>query len=149
MTTHEEHDQKLMEAFVEVLHAEERLRAYKTQLSEVEAEVKPMINRTQAEIEKAWQAVQEIMAESGEYEALLPGTGNDYKIAFSKGVEVVVGDAEAAPDEWVKVERSLKKKELLPHLKELRDAGQPLPNWARIERSESKIGYRLVKKGGE
>jgi hypothetical protein len=88
------------------------------------------------------------MSETGEVEVMLPDENHDYKIAWSTPPEVVdVPDAAAVPDEFVKVERVPKKKEILDHLKSLRESGSAPPNWATIERNPGKLTYRLVKKG--
>ncbi|WP_020469688.1 hypothetical protein [Zavarzinella formosa] len=144
--TIEAHDQAVMDAFASVLMCEDMLRRHKAELEEAVNRLRPVINRAEADLDKAWEAVSELMRESGEYEILLPGAASDYKITYSQGTEVVTGDPQAAPDEWVKTERTLKKKELLAHLKQLRENGEALPNWANLERTPAKLGYRLMKK---
>ena len=98
-------------------------------------------------LSQAWEAVQKLMAETGEPEVLLPGAVTDYKIAPSTPRETVkVESPDAVPDEFCKIERKPRLKEIGEFMKGLRDQNLPLPNWARFEHGASKLGWKAVKK---
>jgi hypothetical protein len=144
----ETHEDAMMEAFVSVLKAEDRIRHAKSELDAVKARVEPEIAAGESELRNAWLAVQALMGETGEVEVVLPGTACDYCIGFDTPREAVkVDDPSAVPDEWVEIERNAKKKEIAKYLKGLRDTGRAMPNWAALERGEPKLSWRAVKKG--
>lgn len=141
------HTQKIAEAFMEVLQAEASISRLEARKKRFEALYKLAKAKQEKRLER-WAEIEKLMAESGEPEVVLSGTVTDYKIARGKGTEVVdAPDVEAVPPEWVKVEKSVKKKELLAHLKELRDTGAAMPNWASIKRNSGSLGWTAIKKG--
>lgn len=143
----QEHQQKLIRAFAEVLKAEDAMSAAKAKLAEVTTPLEIAANQAEHALGVAWVEVQKLMAETGEVEVRLLGSVTDYKIGWSNPPERVKAEPDATPDEFCKIERKPKLKEIGVHLKELRDSGQPLPNWASLERGEPKLVWKAVKKG--
>lgn len=94
-------------------------------------------------------AVEELMNKSGVREDILPGQRCDYKINFRQMPETVkIADEKAVPEKFIeeKTERSVKKKEVLKWIKELRKKKESLPNWATVERAPDKLQWELIKK---
>jgi hypothetical protein len=142
------HQRALMDAFVRILAAEEEERQAEAAIRAVKDTYAATLRQSQKAQGDAWEDIERLMGETGEVEVILPDENHDYKIAYSSTPEVAdVPDAEAVPDAFCKVERVPKKKEILDHLKAMRDAGEPLPNWASIKRNPGKLSYRLIKKG--
>lgn len=133
----------LIAAFALVRDAEDAL-------AEAKADAQRAIqkaNQAEHALALAWDAVASLMAATGEYEAVLPGIDTDYLIAWSKPRESVkVIDPEAVPDEFCKLERKPRLKEIGDMLKECRDNGITLPNWAALEPGQPKLGWKPVKK---
>ncbi|MDZ4858052.1 MAG: hypothetical protein SGI88_03645 [Candidatus Hydrogenedentes bacterium] len=143
----EKHNQALMGAFALLLQAEGRERAAKTKLAETIAPLQSEVTQSELAVREAWIGVRDLMNETGEVEVILPGVANDYKIGWNKQREsVIVESVDALPDEYVKLERKAKLKEIGEHLKGLRDGGLSFPNWARLEMGESKLVWKAVKK---
>lgn len=142
----QEHEQKFMQAFAEVLKAEDALAEAGKQLAEATTLLGQKKSQAEHALGLAWDEVRKLLAETGEFEVLLTGLVTDYKVGFSYPPERVKADADAVPDEFCKVERKPKLKEIGDHLKQLRDAGEPLPNWASLERGEPKLTWKAVKK---
>ncbi len=139
------HQQSLLAAFAKVLCAEERISTGKAKLAEVTTTLKGDIAEGELALQDAWKEIEQLLGETGEYEVLLPGTVTDYKIGWSRASERISADPDATPDEFCKIERKPKLKEIGDHLKALRDTGQALPNWASFERGEPKLGWKAVK----
>ena len=139
------HQQALLTSFAKVLQAEDKISTGKAKLAEVTTNLKAAIAEGELALRDAWKEIEQLLSETGEYEVLLPGTVTDYKISRSRASERIVADPDATPDEFCKIERKPKLKEIGDHLKTLRDAGQPIPNWASIERGEPKLGWKAVK----
>jgi hypothetical protein len=142
----EDHHQRLLAAFGAVLRAEDAVSDVKRRQTEAEALLQQERNRAESEMEKAWEEVGRLMAETGEPEVLLPGEATDFKIAWSTPRETVKAEPDATPDEFCKIERRPKLKEIGEHLKQLRKGGIPLPNWATFQLGTSKLGWKAVKK---
>lgn len=139
-----EHTNALTALLGKVIGAEQEIAECKRQENLLEARKRDAEKAMQA----AWDGIAALMAESGEYEVLLPGRANDYRISYGAARESVqVADADAVPDAFVRLERKPLKKEIGEHLKALRESGEAMPNWATLEKGERKLGYRLVKKG--
>lgn len=139
-----EHTVKLTEALGRIIGAEQEIAACKQEMNEM----KSRSAKAEKVIEAAWGEIAALLAETGEYEVLLPGRANDYKIGYGpprESVEII--DEEAVPDQFVKLERNPMRKEIGEHLKGLRETGEAMPNWARLEKGERRLTYRLVKKG--
>jgi len=146
-TDAEEHQQALMTAFIALLAAEDEERTARAAIKAAqEANAAALRHAEQAQAE-AWAEIARLMAETGEVEVVLPDETHDYKIGYGTSRESVKADPDACPDEFVKVERKPKLKEIGDHLKALRDKGAAAPNWARLEKSEPKLSWTLVKKG--
>lgn len=143
----DQHQTALLAAFARVLKAEQAASKAKTELDEHTTRLKGQISDAHAEEVRAWSDIQALIAQTGEVEVVLPGAANDYRIHWSTPRESVQADVDAAPEEWVKVERKLKLKEIAEHLKQLRADGQPMPNWARFEKGQSSLCWKAVKKG--
>lgn len=142
------HQQALMDAFVTVLAAEEDERQAETAIKAVKDTYAAALRQAKQAQEDAWERVAALMAETGEVEVILPDVAHDYKIGYTSTPEVVdAPDVDAVPDEFCKQERVLKKREILDHLKSLREAGESFPNWASIKRNPGRLAYKLVKKG--
>lgn len=140
-----DHQTALLTAFVRVLRAEQEERDAKAAIKTVEDLYAPVLRQSRRAQDDAWEDIAKLMAETGEPEVLLPGDHCDYKIATSGTPEKVdVPNVNAVPDEFVKKEP--KKKEIMEHLKKLREAGQALPNWATLTRGVGSLGYKTVKK---
>ena len=145
-----EYQEEIIERFKAMLAAEQRLReaesAYNLTLAPLQIEVGIAKNSVEAHTI----ALRDLMQDNGVVEEVIPGEavdGNalsDYKLVFAKQPpRLVIPDESAVPDEWIKTERTVKKRELLAHLKEM----DVLPNWCSIERNEPKFNWKPVKKG--
>jgi hypothetical protein len=145
----QEHQQKLMEAFAEVLKAEDAVSVAKTKLDEATTLLGLEKSKAEHALGQAWQQVQQLMAETGEVEVLLPGSVTDYKIGYSKPPERVKVEPDAVPDEFCRVERKPRLKEIGDYLKGLRETGQPLPNWGGFEHGEPKLTWKAVKRNNK
>jgi len=149
MTDLHEHDKKILEQVRIIEAAESRMRLSEDRLRKANLEHSLIASAADAEVRQAWDAIKDLMDETGEVEVLLPSelAGHVYKIAHRAGTETVdVPDVNALPAEFVKSEPVPKKKELLAHLKKLREEGAALPNYATIKRGESKLELKIVKK---
>lgn len=138
------HEQKIMMHFAKVLKADAAIAEAKTAKQEAEAKAKLAINAAEAKAREAWDAIEAIMTETGEYEMLLPDNHIDYKISYTTPRQSVKVDESAVPDEFVKIERKPKLKEIGEYLK----TQDTLPNWASFERGEAKLTYKAIKKKG-
>lgn len=141
-----EHQQRLMAAFASVLQAEEAVSEVKQRQTEAETLLQQERNGKETQLEKAWAVVSAILAETGEFEVILAGQVTDYKIGYSTPRETVKAEPEATPDEFCKIERKPKLKEISEHLKALRAEGKDLPNWASFQLGESKLTWKAIKK---
>jgi hypothetical protein len=145
----QEHEQKLLVAFAAVLAAEDRLSDVRTRLEQATTLLQQERTGAEAALERAWVEVQNLLAETGEVEVLLPGQVTDFKIGWGKPRETVKAEPEATPDEFCKIERKPKLKEIGEHLKGLREGGLPLPNWASFHTGEPKLWWKAVKKSNK
>lgn len=139
-------NEKLMESFAKVLKAEDAAREAKARLQEMTSVLEREVTLAEQAMAAAWQEVQDHLAETGEYEVTLPGSVTDYKLYWTTPSQRVKVEPEAVPDEFCKVERKPKLKEIAEALKKWREAGDPLPNWARFEAGASKLAWKAVKK---
>jgi hypothetical protein len=137
---------EMLNAFAAVLRAEQEVSAAKTVLDEAVTPLRQKLTGAETRLTSAWVEVERLMGSTGEFEVLLPGDVTDYKISFSTPRESVDVDADAVPDEFCKIERKPKLKEIGEHLKGLRDSDQPLPNWGRFKLGERKLGWKAIKK---
>lgn len=134
-------------AFGAVLQAEEVLRVAEVALRDQAAALSLKVAEAETALRDAWLGVEQIMQETGEVELLLPGEAGDYKIAYGASRESVKCESvDAVPDEFVRLERKPKLKEIGDHLKGLRAIGSAMPNWAALERKPGRLAWKLVKK---
>lgn len=148
MSGAEEHQKALMAAFAGVIRAEQAISDAEAELYEATNRLKRQIAEQETAKQAAWAEVRDLMGETGEVEVILPGATTDYRIGWSAPAEsVLVPDAEAVPEEYVKREPKPKKAEIARHLKALRKAGKPWPNWASLETGSSRLVWAPVKKG--
>jgi hypothetical protein len=139
----------MLEAFAGVLQGEASKREAELAIKQVQEKYAPQLRQAEQQIEKGWHTIAALLSAAGLVEETLPGNDFDFKIAYITPPErVECPDVAAVPDEWCKIERTVKKKEVLDHLKKLLDAGQPLPNWATIARGHGSLGYKPIKKKG-
>lgn len=142
-----EPNKDMIMAFAAVLKAEDKLRLLEVEKEKTLTGLAIKISDAEIFIIEAWKVVEEIMKKNGLLEDTLPGSANDYKIYYTTPRETVkVVDEKAVPKEFIKIEKSVMKKELLEHLKGLRDGKLNLPNWATIERGNSKLQWKAIKK---
>lgn len=139
---------EMINLFAILLKAEEESANAKAALTEALTPLQFAVNAAEKKVADAWTEIEAAMKETGEYEVVLPGSVTDYKIVWSAPRERVKADPEATPDEFVKIERKPKLKEIGEHLKALRDEGNPLPNWASVESGEAKLQWKAIKKSG-
>ncbi len=139
------HQEELRAAFAAVLRAEQEEREAETAIRAVRDQYEPVLRRARQAQEAAWEDIAQLLAQSGEVEAVVPGEHCDYKIALSNPPEKVdVPDVSAVPEEFLKKEP--KRKEILDYLKKLREAGAPLPDWATLTRGAGSLCYKPLKK---
>jgi Siphovirus Gp157 len=133
------HDEMLQAAFETLKTADFKIADLKTEQAQLDfrrGEADAMQRAALAEIDS-------LMKETGEYEVIIPGTDCDYKINYSTPRESLkIADDAAVPDEFCKIERVPKKREITEAIK----SGSQF-NWASLERGEPKIQYKTIKKG--
>lgn len=140
------HTQAMIDAFAEIVRKEQYISAGKTELANVKTQIETDIAQAETELEALWDGFAKLMEESGEFEVVLPGVADDYKIGWSKPRQSVKADAEAAPDEFVRIERKAKLKEIGDHMADLIARGDPLPNWCSFQEGNRKLGWKAVKR---
>lgn len=120
------------------LEADKKISELKAQMATLDE----LIKQAQLEVDDARQSIQSEMAETGEFEINISGEYANYKIYFPTPRESVkVENPDAVPDEFCKIERKPKLKEIKEHI----DSGNQV-NWACIERGTPKLAYKLMKK---
>lgn len=138
-------NEDMIRAFVVWRQTEENIRVIETEILEKQALLlKAEIHETDARL-----VVEKLMTENGILQDTLPGEGCDYKIELAQLPDKIsVADDKAVPDEFIEehTERKVKKRELLAHLKSLRDAKNDLPNYATIEKGGRKLRWKAIKK---
>lgn len=138
---------QLMIAFAEYLRAANQHSQAKQVLDEAVQPLQDAVNKASIAEGDAWRAVEHLMRENGVAEEIIPGDTIDYKLAYSAGRESVsVENPDAVPDQFCKIERKPKMKEIGDHLKYLASHDQPWPNWASITKSQPKLNWKTVKK---
>jgi serine/threonine-protein kinase len=139
------HQEALQRALATILRAEQEERQAEAAIRAVRDQYEPVLRRSRKAQEDSWEEIAQLMAQTGAVEALLPGEHCDYKIALSSAPEKAdVPDVNAVPEEFLKKEP--KRKEILDHLKKLREAGAPMPPWATLTRGAGTLCYKPVKK---
>lgn len=134
-----------MALFAKLLVAEKKLSEEKQKADEVINNLKLAVSKAEYEFEAAKAAMQKHMEDNGVVEDLLEGDFNDFKISFTKPKEIVdITEMEALPDEFVRVKKEPKKKELLDYIKSFPEHKRP--NWATLKFGEKTLTWRSVKK---
>lgn len=136
------HEEYIQAAFDCVLKAEAELTEIDGKLSKSVAALRMERALAESTLYKAWKALDFLMQETGEVEVLLKADNGWNKIYYTTPRQKVVVDDAAVPDNFCKIERKPKLKEIGEEL----DRGA-LFNWARYETGESKLAWRNVKKG--
>ncbi len=122
------------------LDADSRVSKIKNSMKDLQEDLK----NAEKDADAARDAIVAEMADTGEYEVNIPGEYCDYKIYYTTPRESVkVADADSVPDEFCKLVRTPKLKEIGEYI---RDAETP-PNWASIQLGEPKLTYKLEKRG--
>ena len=128
--------------FMAVLEAEKAVAEASNKLAQAQTLFGQVKAKAEHQLALAWAAFEADMKEGGEYEVFIEDITHDYKIAYQKGREkVIIADESAVPDEFCKIERKPKLREIAEHLKTAQT------NWAKFERSEPKLQWKIVKKG--
>ena len=143
MSDYKQHEESLMKHFAEVLKADAIISEAKTAKRDAEAKAMFAINGAEKRAADAWAAIESLMKETGEIEVILPDDHIDYKISYTTPRQSVKVDEAAVPDEFVRIERKPKLKEIGDYLKTL----DTPPNWASFEQGKPKLTYKAVKKG--
>jgi hypothetical protein len=142
----QEHQQKLTTAFAEVLRAEDEISAAKRELDDATFGLQTAVTAAETRLVAAWDSVKALMEETGEVEVILAGEVTDFKIAYSTPRETVKVEPEAVPEEFCKMERKPRLKEIGEYLKGLRDAKLDFPNWASFQTAKAKLGWKAIKR---
>jgi hypothetical protein len=141
-----EHEEKMLKAFGAVLAAEDKMTDAKRRLDEATTLIGQEKTAAENELRVAWDAIAALMEETGEPEVVLPGEVTDFKIGWSNPPERVKVEPDAVPEEFCKIERKPKLKDIGDYLKGLREQGAAFPNWASFERGEPKLGWKSIKR---
>jgi hypothetical protein len=127
------------EHLIRWLEADKKIFKAKQDIAGLEAVIKD----AELEANDARLSIQQEMAETGEFEINIGGEYFNYRIYFPTARESVkVENSNAVPDEFCKIERKPKLKEIKEHI----DLGNHV-NWACIEQGTPKLTYKLTKKG--
>ncbi len=127
----------------------EQIKVYEGDIKNIKKQI-DLLNIDIAKLDKQasdlWLEIKEAVDATDNKEVVLPGDFGDLKIHYKKGVEKIdIVDVEELPEEFIKVERTAKKRELLAYFKTLRDDNLPFPNYATITQGESVLTYSLIK----
>ena len=137
------HEEYIQAAFDSVLQAEADLVEVEGRLSKAVALLKTEKAIAEGRVLMAWKAVKALMDETGEAELMLPANGGTWnKVYYTTPRQKVIVDDDAVPDEFCKIERKPKLREI----GEMLESGASV-NWARYETGESKLAWKNVKKG--
>lgn len=140
------HTKAMIAAFAEIVKQEQYIAAGKVELANIRTQIETDIAQAETELEALWDGFAKLMEESGEFEVILPGVANDYKIGWSNPRQSVKADAEAAPDAYVRIERKPKLKEIGELMADLVARNEPLPNWCSFQEGNRKLGWKAIKK---
>ncbi len=134
------HSMFMEAAFQNVLEAEFTLSSLKNEKQKVISAMDFNIAEAEYDLRESMKAIDAIMKESGEFEVGLTIGHNHYKINYStprQSVKIV--DIDAVPDEFCKIERKPKLKEIGELLK------NGNTNWAMFELGEKKLQWKAIK----
>lgn len=127
----------MKEHLIKWLEADKQIAEINIKIAELQKE-KALYERS---TEEASIAISDEMSANGVIEDIIEGELINYKLYFTTPRMTVKVDAAAVPDEFCKIERVPKKKEI----KEFLEAGNQV-NWASLERGASNLSYKAVKK---
>lgn len=133
-------NEMLKMAFSSILENERAISAIKTERVTVTTELDLREIEADKAIKTAWEQIEELMKETGEYELEISGEGCNYKIGYNTPRQSVEVDDDAVPQEFCKSKLVPKLKEI----KELLDSGTKV-NWARFKEGAKKLQYKVVK----
>lgn len=145
------HNETVKTLFKAVVDAESNLSRIKTVAENVALMSQQEVKAAQYALDDALTKLETLMKENGVVEEIVEGTANNYKLYFKKGQGRVIVAEEAVPDEFCKIEtkRTPKLKDIREHLDNLTGQQKPIPNWAKIEPSESRLNWKPIKKKTE
>jgi translation elongation factor EF-Ts len=123
------------------IELDSQLEAAKKHKREVVAKADSAIAKLEAERDMLIEQVDAEMKANGVFEDLIEGKMHNYKITYQQQPERVIVDDDAVPDDMCKIER----KPRLAEIKAMLAEGKQV-NWARLERNEPKLVWRMVKK---
>lgn len=134
---------ELKEAFVKLREAEDELHRLECEKKQADDEMAAFLDRAKSDIERYENICATIMRENGVLEDVVEGLVSNYKLYFGSPRRTIdIVDENAVPDEWVKIERKPKKREIANAFK---DAAS-LPNWLQWKEGEGRFQWRPVKK---
>ena len=144
MTT-SNHDEALREAFKALLAAEQEERHAEKALKDSQLILGNALRNRKADVEAAWNAIAALLAETGEYEARIETSNQDYIVHRTKPRgKTVVADIAAVPEEFVRVKREPDLVAIREHFSQYQP--ENLPNWLKFEESEGNWTWKSVKK---
>lgn len=127
------------EALFAALEAENHLGKLKEDKAVIVLELDKGIAKAEKDLAAAKYLLKELV---GGEDVIVKDTHQNWKVTFTKPKgKTVVSDIDAAPDEFVKIEKKPDLKAIREYLDE-----NGLTNWASIETAEPEITWRAVKK---
>ncbi len=118
------------------VRADEALSNAEIAYKKREAQLSLAVLEARNAADKARKTVEEMLAETGEYEVLV----DNVKVSWSTPRESVkISDPLAVPDEYCKIERKPKLTEIKKYLESNK------VNWASMESGEAKLQWRYTK----
>jgi len=114
------------------IEADAYIESTKKELREIKFRYEDAIAKAQDTADQCRAQLDDYMTQNGIVEDITLGDMTNIKIAYSSRENVVIDD-EAVPDDYIIHKPQINKKLINEDMKELREAGQPLPNWAKNE----------------
>lgn len=144
-----DHETALFDAFTRVVRAERLVAELKAELQRTAAALQSRITATAKSIADAWSDVEALMADTGETEVLIPYAADLVaRVHYTTPGVKCVADAEACPEEYVRVKREPKLVEIKRDFLELWKAGAAVPNWITFEPGEARLTWSPAKSRG-
>jgi hypothetical protein len=139
-------DNQSLQMFAAILSCEMAQSAAEVEAKALEARAHDIRCIARASLDAAVSAYTDYMHNNGIVEDYLSGNTCDYKISFTTPRESVdVPDANAVPDDFLRMKPEPDKKKIAEHLRSLPESSRP--NWAAMKLGESKLTWKPVKKG--
>jgi len=113
-------------------------------IKEVAKKLASDLQLAENEADKCRDNVAAYLAETGEFEVNIEGELQNYQIYYTTPRKSVKADSEATPDEFCKIERKPKLREIGEYIESLPEG--EMPNWASFHTGEPKLSYRIKKK---